>query len=97
MGFFRDGLTSLGLLLLCFVSWGSAGVVRFKITLTWEDWTPTGIARKMILTNGQFPAPPLYVRQGDDVEFLVDNQLPFATAVHFHGKACSLTAIASQG
>lgn len=81
--------------MLCFM--GSAGVVRFKITLTWEDWTPTGIARKMILTNGQFPAPPLYVRQGDDVEFLVDNQLPFATAVHFHGKACSLTAIASQG
>lgn len=69
--------------MLCFM--GSAGVVRFKITLTWEDWTPTGIARKMILTNGQFPAPPLYVRQGDDVEFLVDNQLPFATAVHFHG------------
>ncbi|KAF4231857.1 hypothetical protein CNMCM6805_010272 [Aspergillus fumigatiaffinis] len=85
MGSFRDGLASLALLLLCFVSWGSASVVRFKITLTWEDWAPTGIARKMILTNGQFPAPPLYVRQGDDVEFLVDTQLPFATAVHFHG------------
>ncbi|GFG10454.1 laccase-1 [Aspergillus lentulus] len=85
MGSFRDGLASLALLLLCFVSWGSASVVRFKVTLTWEDWAPAGIARKMILTNGQFPAPPLYLRQGDDVEFLVDNQLPFATAVHFHG------------
>ncbi|RHZ59020.1 multicopper oxidase [Aspergillus thermomutatus] len=85
MGSFRDGLASLALLLLCFVSWGSANVVRFKITLTWEDWAPAGIARKMILTNGQFPAPPLYLRQGDDVEFMVDNQLPFATTIHFHG------------
>ncbi|GFF46734.1 laccase-1 [Aspergillus udagawae] len=85
MGSFRDGLAFLALLLLCLVSWGSASVVRFKITLTWEDWAPAGIARKMILTNGQFPAPPLYLRQGDDVEFMVDNQLPFSTAVHFHG------------
>lgn len=86
MGSFRNGLASLALLLLCFVSWGSAHVVRFKITLTWEEWAPAGTARKMILTNGQFPAPPLYLRQGDDVEFMVDNQLPFATSVHFHGK-----------
>lgn len=81
--------------MLCFMGISWCGALQNHTDM--EDWTPTGIARKMILTNGQFPAPPLYVRQGDDVEFLVDNQLPFATAVHFHGKACSLTAIASQG
>ncbi|TQB68518.1 hypothetical protein MPDQ_003342 [Monascus purpureus] len=39
----------------------------------------------MILTNGQFPAPTLRLKQGDDVEVLVNNSLPFSTTVHFHG------------
>ncbi|PLN78993.1 multicopper oxidase-domain-containing protein [Aspergillus taichungensis] len=59
--------------------------VRFEITLTWEEWSATGATRKMILTNGQFPAPALQLRQGDNVEFLVINKLPVASAVHFHG------------
>ncbi|KAL5338491.1 multicopper oxidase-domain-containing protein [Aspergillus crustosus] len=59
--------------------------VSFQIRLEWDDWQPAGISRKMILANGQFPAPSLEVRQGDDVEFLVINELPFSTTVHFHG------------
>ena len=39
----------------------------------------------MILTNGTFPGPQLNINQGDTVEFLVHNKLPFATSVHFHG------------
>lgn len=59
--------------------------VRFEITLTWEEWSATGAPRKMILTNGQFPAPALQLRQGDEVEFHVTNKLPVASSVHFHG------------
>ncbi|PLB37359.1 multicopper oxidase-domain-containing protein [Aspergillus candidus] len=63
----------------------SSQPVRFEITLTWEEWSATGAPRKMILTNGRFPAPALQLRQGDYVEFLVTNRLPVASAVHFHG------------
>ncbi|RMD42761.1 hypothetical protein DV735_g2380, partial [Chaetothyriales sp. CBS 134920] len=61
--------------------------VRFVICLTWGDFNPIGAAepRKAILVNGSIPGPPLNVTQGDDVEFLVHNGLPNATAVHFHG------------
>ena len=63
--------------------------VKFNVTLTWEDYAPVGIPRKMILTNGQSPGPTLELAQGDTVEFLVDNQLPFDTTIHFHGSFMS--------
>ncbi|KAL2871877.1 multicopper oxidase [Aspergillus lucknowensis] len=94
MGLIRPVLAGLPALLLCLVSFvsgygehvkGSGNTVSFQVTLTWADWQPAGISRKMILANGQFPAPPLELEQGDDVEFLVINELPFSTAVHFHG------------
>src|SRR5271154_1068105 len=59
--------------------------VRFEIDLTWEPVSPDGFTRNGILMNGQFPGPQLNVNQYDDVEFLVHNHLPNATAVHFHG------------
>lgn len=64
-----------------------AKVVSFGITLTWETAAPDGFGRKVILTNGQLPGPPLYVNQGDDVEFFVKNKLPFELTIHFHGKS----------
>lgn len=72
-------------LLLSLLAWCQAAVVPFEITLTWATVAPDGVPRKAILSNGQLPGPPLYMDQGDEVEFLVHNQLPFATAVHFHG------------
>ncbi|KAL2822316.1 multicopper oxidase-domain-containing protein [Aspergillus cavernicola] len=89
----RRGL-ALPILLLSMISFvygygesikATGNTVSFQITLTWEDSRPAGIARKMILANDQFPAPPLNLKQGDDVEFLVINELPFSTTVHFHG------------
>ncbi|EHY54661.1 Multicopper oxidase elcG [Exophiala dermatitidis] len=60
--------------------------VKFEVTLTWEDYSPNGgTPRKMIMTNGTFPGPPLKLKVGDEVEFLVHNDLPDPTAVHFHG------------
>ncbi|KAE8414341.1 Cupredoxin [Aspergillus pseudocaelatus] len=81
-------------LALCLFSWANGSnhhvrttgnTVRFNLTLTWEEWAPAGIPRKMILGNGQLPSPLLELRQGDDVEFLVINNLPTNTTVHFHG------------
>ncbi|KIX06164.1 uncharacterized protein Z518_04138 [Rhinocladiella mackenziei CBS 650.93] len=63
-----------------------AETIKFDITLTWEDYSPNGGAsRKMILTNGTFPGPPLKMKVGDSVEFLVHNHLPDPTTIHFHG------------
>lgn len=83
------------LALFCLIQWvsGSYGFdileskepVRFNITLTWEEREVAGFNRKAILSNGQFPAPQLRLQQGNHVEFVVDNQMPFSTTVHFHG------------
>ncbi|EXJ64399.1 hypothetical protein A1O7_00735 [Cladophialophora yegresii CBS 114405] len=63
-----------------------ADVVHFEVTLTWEDYSPVGgTPRKMIMTNGTFPGPPLKMKVGQSVEFLVHNELPDATTIHFHG------------
>ncbi|KAL2818390.1 multicopper oxidase-domain-containing protein [Aspergillus granulosus] len=87
----RLALTALLLSLVTFVYGHSENVKRtgntvsFQVRLTWDYWQPAGIPRKMILANGWFPAPPLELNYGDDVEFLVINDMPFSTTVHFHG------------
>jgi FtsP/CotA-like multicopper oxidase with cupredoxin domain len=64
----------------------AAAPIKFTVNLTWGDWSPTGAApRKAILTNGTIPGPPLKLTQGDNVEFLVHNNLPNQTSIHFHG------------
>jgi FtsP/CotA-like multicopper oxidase with cupredoxin domain len=59
--------------------------IRYEFSLTWETHSPDGFARKMILTNGQFPGPSIEVTQGDEVEVAVTNLMPFNTTIHFHG------------
>ncbi|KAL2003357.1 hypothetical protein VTN02DRAFT_4177 [Thermoascus thermophilus] len=59
--------------------------VSFSLNLTWEVGAPNGEPREMVFMNGQFPGPELRIDQGDDVEFIVHNHLPFNTSVHFHG------------
>ncbi|KAL4766551.1 multicopper oxidase [Aspergillus foveolatus] len=93
MGFLRRRLVLQALLLTIIFSAYAYGAnvkttgqtVSFQVNLTWSDYQPAGIPRKMILANGQFPAPALRLKQGDDVEFLVNNEMPFPTTVHFHG------------
>ncbi|OOF95490.1 multicopper oxidase [Aspergillus carbonarius ITEM 5010] len=75
----------LALLALCLIQWVSCRVVKFQIDLTWDDVEVAGALRKAILSNGQLPGPALWLKQGDDVEFLVNNSMPFSTTVHFHG------------
>ena len=57
----------------------------FELILTWGKGAPDGFERDMILINDQFPGPTLEMNQGDDVEILVHNQLPFNTTIHYHG------------
>ncbi|RAL15583.1 uncharacterized protein BO97DRAFT_461277 [Aspergillus homomorphus CBS 101889] len=81
-------LTHSGLALAAFVGLvelASCKTVKFNVDLTWEDGKVAGNTRKAIWTNGQIPGPTLRVKQGDDVEFLVNNSMPFTTAIHFHG------------
>ncbi|MBE3042709.1 multicopper oxidase domain-containing protein [Candidatus Bathyarchaeota archaeon] len=59
---------------------------KFELTLTWEKHAPDGFERDMIIVNGEFPAPLLEINQGDDVEVLVHNKMPFNTTVHYHGR-----------
>ncbi|KAJ5573783.1 Multicopper oxidase type 2 [Penicillium hispanicum] len=59
--------------------------VHFDLDLTWQKGAPDGNVRDMIFMNDQFPGPELRIDQGDDVEFVVHNNMPFDTSVHFHG------------
>lgn len=43
-------------------------LVKFAADLTWELGAPDGQQRYVIHTNGQFPGPPLLLKQGDSVE-----------------------------
>ena len=43
-------------------------LVKFAADLTWELGAPDGQQRDVIHTNGQFPGPPLLLKQGDSVE-----------------------------
>lgn len=57
----------------------------FQLDLTWETRAPDGVERQVALVNGQYPGPPLILDEGDNVEVVVDNFMPFDTALHFHG------------
>lgn len=64
----------------------AATTVPFTLNLTWANHSPVnGSSRYTILMNGTSPGPALHMNIGDTVNFLVHNNLPFATSVHFHG------------
>lgn len=63
-----------------------ADAKSFTLDLTWETASPDGFERKMILVNKQFTGPRIEITEGDDVTIKVNNNLPYATTVHYHGK-----------
>lgn len=74
-------------ILFCFCwSYVLAGTATFTLTLTWATGAPDGVERKMIFVNDKFPAPTLFINQGDNVEVEVVNKMPEDTTVHFHGE-----------
>ena len=66
---------------------GYGNSVFYELNLTWEPVAPNGHVRNAILMNGQFTGPALELNQGDNVEIVVNNNLPFAVTIHFHGIA----------
>ncbi|KAF5561545.1 multicopper oxidase [Fusarium phyllophilum] len=56
----------------------------FNLTLTWEAHAPDGFKRDMILVNGRFPGPLIELTEGDDIQVIVHNEMPFNTTIHFH-------------
>ncbi|KIW88182.1 uncharacterized protein Z519_11293 [Cladophialophora bantiana CBS 173.52] len=64
----------------------SSKCIPFTIDLTWAPTDPSkGISRNAILTNGSLPGPPLKMKVGDCVDFVVNNNMPNVTGIHFHG------------
>ncbi len=89
-----SGLLSLLAVLSVATGVRDAPSSSFDLTLTWEKGAPDGVTRDMILVNGQFPGPPLRIRQGDDVTVTVHNEMPFNTSLHFHGGFAVLLFVA---
>lgn len=58
---------------------------KFQLDLTWETRSPDGVPREMALVNGEYPGPSLIFDEGDDVEVVVNNYLPYNTTIHYHG------------
>jgi FtsP/CotA-like multicopper oxidase with cupredoxin domain len=58
----------------------------FDLRISQIDWqTAPGITRKAMAINGGVPAPTIRVNQGERVRFVVHNNLPEATSIHWHG------------
>jgi len=47
--------------------------------------TEPGVTKQAYAFNGIVPGPTLRVNEGDRIRVIVDNDLPFATGVHWHG------------
>jgi FtsP/CotA-like multicopper oxidase with cupredoxin domain len=71
---------------LFYISYASARSNPFILNLTWESGSPDGgPERDLIKMNGHFTGPLLEIIQGDWVEMLVQNNMPFNTTIHAHG------------
>lgn len=64
----------------------NSSCIPFAVDLTWAPTDASkGISRNAILINGSLPGPPLKMKVGDCVDFVVYNNMPNVTGVHFHG------------
>lgn len=63
------------------------GVKEFHLTaapLAWQT-KPGGSTLTGLAINGQIPAPTVRVNEGDRVRFVVKNEMPEDTSIHWHG------------
>ena len=60
---------------------------RFDLTITKQWMDPYGIARDLLVANGQFPGPHLEINEGEEVEITVHNKLDVNTTIHWHGSS----------
>jgi plastocyanin len=81
-----SGMTDLGdgTFLAPFTTDGGVKVFRLSMAPTTIETAP-GVTKEAYAFNGIVPGPVLRVNEGDKVRIIVDNKLPFATTVHWHG------------
>lgn len=58
--------------------------VALRATRTWWELRP-GLVVEAWTYNGQVPGPLIRVREGERVRVLLENRLPEATTIHWHG------------
>lgn len=63
---------------------GDVKVFELTMAATEIEVAP-GVMRQAYAFNGVVPGPTLRVDEGDQVRIIVRNELPFATAAHWHG------------
>ncbi|OBT81233.1 hypothetical protein VE02_10054 [Pseudogymnoascus sp. 03VT05] len=63
----------------------SAALRRYNFTIHTGSNAPDGYTRQVYLINGQQPAPLIDINEGDDLEVFVQNDLPVASTIHWHG------------
>ncbi|PBK99629.1 hypothetical protein ARMGADRAFT_1125788 [Armillaria gallica] len=63
-----------------------ADLVHYVLEISEGYANPDGAKERMVyLLNGKFPADPLTIDEGDEVEFLVINNATETLTMHFHG------------
>lgn len=63
------------------------GTKRFVVTASEIEWeVEPGVTKTAYAYNGMVPGPRIDINQGDKVEFVLKNELPEPTTVHFHGQ-----------
>jgi hypothetical protein len=50
------------------------------------DGAPDGVARRLLLINGQFPGPVIEANEGDRLVVQVNNFMAIPSAIHWHGQ-----------
>ena len=59
----------------------------FTLNLTEiADGAPDGVARRLLLINGQFPGPVIEANEGDRLVVKVNNFLTIPSSIHWHGQ-----------
>lgn len=58
---------------------------RYNFTIQVADGAPDGVNKTMLVVNGAYPGPTIEANQGDRLVVNVQNNLPNATSIHWHG------------
>ncbi|MFC7614497.1 multicopper oxidase family protein [Actinokineospora soli] len=62
------------------------GVKEFKLHIAPMQWeTKPGVVRQAFAINGQVPGPTIRANEGDRLRFIIKNDMPEITAMHWHG------------
>ena len=62
------------------------GVKEFRLHIAPMPWeTKPGVVRQAYAINGQVPGPTIRANEGDRLRFIVKNDMPEDTSIHWHG------------